>query len=62
MKTISGAKKRFKTTSSGKLKRKKAYASHILTKKTPKRKRNLRTATLVAKVDEPRMRLLLPNS
>lgn len=62
MKTVSGAKKRFKTTASGKLKRKKAYASHILTKKSPKRKRNLRTATLVAKVDEPRMRLLLPNS
>ena len=62
MKTISGAKKRFKTTASGKLKRKKAYASHILTKKSPKRKRNLRTATLVAKVDEPRMRKLLPYS
>ena len=61
MKTISGAKKRFKTTASGKLKRKKAYASHILTKKSPKRKRNLRTATLVAKVDLPRMRDLLPN-
>ncbi len=62
MKTVSGAKKRFKTTATGKLKRKKAYASHILTKKSPKRKRNLRAATLVAKADVPRMRKLLPNS
>ncbi|TVQ67712.1 MAG: 50S ribosomal protein L35 [Balneolaceae bacterium] len=61
MKTVSGAKKRFKLTASGKLKRKKAYASHILTKKSSKRKRNLRTPTLVAKVDMPRMRSLLPN-
>ena len=62
MKTVSGAKKRFKITATGKLKRKKAYASHILTKKSPKRKRNLRAATLVAKADVPRMRKLLPNS
>jgi large subunit ribosomal protein L35 len=62
MKTVSGAKKRFKITGTGKLKRKKAYASHILTKKSSKRKRNLRTPTLVAKVDVPRMRTLLPNS
>ncbi len=62
MKTVSGAKKRFKLTATGKLKRKKAYASHILTKKSSKRKRNLRTPTLVAKVDLPRMRSLLPNS
>ena len=61
MKTVSGAKKRFKITATGKLKRKKAYASHILTKKSSKRKRNLRTPTLVAKVDLPRMRSLLPN-
>ncbi len=59
MKTNSGAKKRFKVTASGRLKRKKAFASHILTKKSPKRKRNLRTATLVDKADEPRMRKLL---
>ncbi|MFO8029723.1 MAG: 50S ribosomal protein L35 [Cyclonatronaceae bacterium] len=62
MKTVSGAKKRFKTTATGKLKRKKAYASHILTKKSPKRKRNLRTATLVDKTDIARMRSLLPNA
>ncbi len=59
MKTNSGAKKRFKVTASGRLKRKKAFASHILTKKSPKRKRNLRTATLVDKADEPRMRKLI---
>jgi large subunit ribosomal protein L35 len=43
----SGAKKRFKLTASGQLKREKAYRSHILTKKTSKRRRKLRTATLV---------------
>ena len=42
IKTHSGAKKRFKTTKSGKVKRAHAYTSHILTKKTTKRKRNLR--------------------
>jgi len=59
MKSNSGAKKRFTVTSSGRLKRKKAFASHILTKKSPKRKRNLRKATLVDKADEPRMRKLI---
>ena len=48
MKTDSGAKKRFKVTGSGKVKRMKAYKSHILTKKTSKRKRRLRQAGLVA--------------
>lgn len=43
----SGAKKRFKLTASGQLKREKAYRSHILTKKTSKRRRKLRKATLV---------------
>jgi large subunit ribosomal protein L35 len=47
LKTISGAKKRFKITGSGKIKRRKANKSHILTKKSQKRKRNLRKATLV---------------
>ena len=59
MKSNSGAKKRFTVTGSGRLKRKKAFASHILTKKSPKRKRNLRSATLVSPVDEPRMRKLI---
>jgi large subunit ribosomal protein L35 len=48
MKTHSGAKKRFSVTGSGKVKRFKAYKSHILTKKDPKRKRNLRRSGLVA--------------
>ena len=48
MKTHTGAKKRFKVTGTGKVKRLKAFKSHILTKKTSKRKRNLRRATTVA--------------
>ena len=59
MKTNSGAKKRFKLTGTGRLKRKSAFTSHILTKKSPKRKRNLRDSTLVAKVDQKRMERLL---
>jgi len=47
MKTNCAAKKRFKKTASGEFKREKAYKSHILTKKTRKRKRNLRQSTLV---------------
>jgi len=52
MKTISSAKKRFKITGSGKIKRKHAFKSHILTKKETKRKRNLTQATLVHPADE----------
>jgi large subunit ribosomal protein L35 len=48
MKTHKGAAKRFKATGSGKVRRMKAYKSHILTKKGPKRKRNLRRPTTVA--------------
>ncbi len=59
MKSNSGAKKRFKLTGTGRIKRKKAFASHILTKKSPKTKRNLRQATLVDKADEPRIRKLI---
>ncbi|GEM_PF-59594 len=59
MKSNSGAKKRFTTTGTGRIRRKKAFASHILTKKSPKRKRNLRGVTLVDPVDEPRMRKLM---
>ncbi|MBR1426799.1 MAG: 50S ribosomal protein L35 [Paludibacteraceae bacterium] len=47
MKTNSGAKKRFTLTGTGKIKRKHAYKSHILTKKTKKQKRNLTHVTLV---------------
>ena len=52
MKTKSGAKKRFKITGSGKLKRKHAFKSHILTKKETKQKRNLTKSGLVHKSDE----------
>ncbi len=48
MKSNRAAKKRFKVTGSGKIKREKAYRSHILTKKSSKRKRHLRKATLVS--------------
>jgi large subunit ribosomal protein L35 len=51
MKTKSGAKKRFGITGSGKIKRKHAYKSHILTKKSKKRKRNLGYFTIVDKAD-----------
>jgi large subunit ribosomal protein L35 len=52
MKTKSSAKKRFKITGSGKIKRKHAFKSHILTKKTKKQKRNLTHSGLVSKADE----------
>ena len=52
MKTKSSAKKRFKLTGTGKIKRKHAFKSHILTKKATKRKRNLTHSTLVHKSDE----------
>lgn len=60
MKTNRAAAKRLKRTGSGKLRRRKAYKSHILTKKTAKRKRNLRQSTLVSAADEKRMKRLLP--
>ncbi|MFL5485579.1 MAG: 50S ribosomal protein L35 [Gemmatimonadaceae bacterium] len=47
MKTHKGAKKRFKITGSGKVKRMRAFKSHILTKKSPKRKRHLRQGTTI---------------
>ena len=59
MKTKSGAKKRFKLTGSGKIKRKHAYKSHILTKKSKKRKRNLTYFTTVDKADEQNIRRML---
>lgn len=59
MKTTSSAKKRFKLTGSGKIKRKHAFKSHILTKKETKRKRNLTQATLVHKADEPNIKIQL---
>jgi large subunit ribosomal protein L35 len=59
MKVKSGAKKRIKITGSGKLKRKHAYKSHILTKKTKKQKRRLGEFVIVSKADEKNMRNLL---
>ncbi|MFV0469892.1 MAG: 50S ribosomal protein L35 [Dysgonomonas sp.] len=59
MKTNSGAKKRFSLTGSGKIKRKHAFKSHILTKKTKKQKRNLTHSGLIAKVDEKNVKQLL---
>lgn len=59
MKSKSGAKKRFTFTGTGKIKRKHAYKSHILTKKSKKRKRNLGYSTLVDKADEANIRSLL---
>jgi large subunit ribosomal protein L35 len=60
MKTHKGAAKRFKITGSGKVKRARAYKSHILTKKSPKRKRKLRQEALIATSgDTKRMKRLL---
>ena len=60
MKTHRGAAKRFKKTGSGKLKRAKAFKSHILTKKSQERKRNLRKAGYVSVTQEKTMKKLLP--
>lgn len=62
IKTNRGAAKRFARTGSGRFKRKQAFANHILTKKSQKRKRNLRGFTLVAEQDHAGVRRLLPYS
>jgi large subunit ribosomal protein L35 len=59
MKSNRGAAKTFKKTASGKIKRNKAYKSHILTKKTRKTKRNLRKATLVSASDSKRVSIMI---
>ena len=59
MKPHRGASKRFKLTGSGKVKRNKAYKSHILTKKSPKRKRGLRKATTLTGADHKRIKSVL---
>jgi len=59
VKTNSSAKKRFKVTGTGKIKRKSAYKSHILTKKSKKRKRNLTHGALVSDADKGRIMHLL---
>jgi large subunit ribosomal protein L35 len=60
IKTKKGALKRFKRTGGGKLLRSRAFASHILTKKSSKRKRNLRKSTLLDKTDIKKVARLLP--
>lgn len=60
MKSNRGAAKRFTILKSGKIKRKKAYHSHILTSKSAKRKRNLRHDTLIDTTNAKQVRLLLP--
>jgi len=60
LKTNRGAAKRFKKTATGRVKRRKAYHTHILTKKSTKRKRRLRKADLIHKADQKNIRALLP--
>lgn len=60
IKTNSSAAKRFTVTGSGKIKRNKGYKRHILSSKSKKRKRNLRRATMVAAVEEKKIRKLIP--
>jgi large subunit ribosomal protein L35 len=60
MKTHKGAAKRFKKTGTGKLKRAKAFKSHLLTGKSAKRKRNLRKTSYVSTAQEKVMKKLLP--
>mgnify|MGYP001480152966 CR=1 FL=1 len=60
MKTHRGSAKRFKRTGSGKLRRYKAYKSHITGKKSPKRIRNLRKGSLVSKGDQKRIDNMIP--
>ena len=59
MKSHRGARKRFRLTGTGKVKRNKAYKSHILTKKSAKRKRGLRKATMLTSADLKRIRQVL---
>jgi large subunit ribosomal protein L35 len=59
-KTNKGAAKRFKKTATGKIKRQKAFANHILTKKSAKRKRSLRTGTFVHRTNEKGIKRLIP--
>ena len=60
MKSNRGAAKRFRVTGSGRIKRKRAFHSHILTKKDTKRKRRLRSTVMVSKADEKAVRQMLP--
>ena len=62
MKSHSGASKRFKKTATGKIKARSAFSSHILEKKTPKRKRGFRKPMVVSDHDAPRIKKLLGTS
>ena len=59
MKSIKAASKRFKKTASGKIKRNKAFASHILKKKSSKRKRNYRRSTILTAADKKRIKEMI---
>jgi large subunit ribosomal protein L35 len=59
MKTHSGTKKRFKVTATGKVRGRSAFSTHILEKKSPKRKRRLAEPAVIAKQDERRVKILL---
>ncbi len=59
MKSNRAAAKRFRVTGSGRVRRHKAYASHILTKKSRKRKRNLRKAGLISSAEEKRIKRII---
>jgi large subunit ribosomal protein L35 len=59
MKTHSGAKKRFRKTAKGKLRGRRAYSSHILEKKSPKRKRRMKRPSVISPPDRKRVRALL---
>ena len=59
MKTHSGAKKRFKTTGTGKVRGRHSHSSHILEKKSPKRKRGFKRARILTGHDEPRVRHMI---
>jgi large subunit ribosomal protein L35 len=62
MKTHSGAKKRFRKTAKGKLRGRRAFSSHMLEHKSPKRKRRMRKPVEIAKPDQKRVRTLLGKS
>ncbi|HIW06457.1 MAG TPA: 50S ribosomal protein L35 [Candidatus Ignatzschineria merdigallinarum] len=62
LKTHSGAKKRFRKNASGSFKRQCAFRSHILTKKSTKRKRHLRGEAVISKADHKQIAQLLPNA
>ena len=59
MKTHSGAKKRFRLTAKGKVRGRRAYSTHILEKKSPKRKRRQGAPSVISAHDEPRVKILL---